>query len=96
MSENLSTELPVITNIDDLPKSVIEEFSNGEGTSVVKPAVTTTSKSEQSNTSTVKKSAVVEDENTDAVKAEVVKPKRKRRTKAEIEAAKAVEVEVKQ
>ena len=94
MSENLSAELPVITSIDDLPESAIEELTNGEGSVVdVKPVVKAAVKPEQHEISTNEEPSVVEEDTPIAVEPEVVKPKRKRRTKAEMEAARAAEAE---
>ena len=86
----MSDELPVISNIDDLPESAIEELTNGnEPAPVVEetPAAKAAAAPE-------KASAKTEDpteEHIVSVEAEVVKPKRKRRTKAEMEAARAAE-----
>jgi ribonuclease E len=94
MSENLSNieELPVITDIADLPESAIEELTSGvDSAEVTKPATKAATKPNISDAPESEESAVVED-NSDKVAAEEVKPKRKRRTKAEIEAEKAEEV----
>lgn len=98
MSENLSNieELPVITDIADLPESAIEELTSGaDSTEVTKPTTKSTTKAAtKSDIPDVPKSeepALVED-NSDKVVVEEVKPKRKRRTKAEIEVEKAEEV----
>lgn len=95
MSENISNELPVITSIDDLTETAIEELTNGDEIVVEEKIVTTKA---ASKTKVAKASELVEEvtevaETSDEPTAEVVeapaKPKRKRRTKAEIEADKA-------
>ena len=95
MSENLSNELPVITSIDDLTETAIEELTNGDEIVVEEKIVTTKA---ASKTKAIKASEPVEEvaevaETSNEPTAEVVealaKPKRKRRTKAEIEADKA-------
>ena len=97
----MSDELPVITSIDDLPETAIEELTCGNEPEVV------AEKSDKNAASNAKKvegpvaedalitEASVEDEKIKTVDAEVVKPKRKRRTKAEMEAARAAEAEAK-
>lgn len=53
MSENISNELPVITNIEDIPESALEELSGGQEAekpakkSTEKPAKKSTKKSEE-------------------------------------------------
>ena len=89
MSENISNELPVITSIEDLPETAIEELTGGNDPEVVaeKPATKAAAKPE-------KVEAPTEDptqEKIESVEVEPVKPKRKRRTKAEMEAARAAE-----
>ena len=94
MSENLSNieELPVITDITDLPESAIEELTSGvDSAEVTKPTTKAATKPDTPDAPKSEESAVVED-NSDKVAVEEVKPKRKRRTKAEIEAEKAEEV----
>lgn len=95
MSENLSNELPVITSIDDLPETAIEELTNGQEVVAEEKPATIKAKSK---TKAAKASEPVEEvaevvEVKEEPTAEVVdapaKPKRKRRTKAEIEADKA-------
>ena len=95
MSENLSNELPVITSIDDLPETAIEELTNGQ--EVVAEEKPTTIKA-KSKTKAAKASepveevaevAEVKEEPTAEVVEALAKPKRKRRTKAEIAADKA-------
>jgi len=61
MSENLSNELPVITNIDELPEIAIEELTNGQ--EVEKPAKkTSTAKTSTAKKSTKKSEEVAKDE----------------------------------
>ena len=86
MSENLFNELPVITSIDDLPETAIEELTDGqEIISEEKPAV-------KAATNPMPDTVIVEDASPIEELAPV-KPKRKRRTKAEIEADKAKDAE---
>lgn len=90
----MSDELPVITSIDDLPESSIEEFSNGESAAAAvsdeKPVTKAASKPSPVEVKSDKTEDPTE-EKIVSVEAEVVKPKRKRRTKAEMEAARAAE-----
>lgn len=95
MSENLSNieELPVITDIADLPESAVEELTSGnDSTEVTKPITKSASKSDIPDESNSEESAVMDD-NSDKATVEEVKPKRKRRTKAEIETEKAAKAE---
>lgn len=95
MSENLSNieELPVITDIADLPESAVEELTSGnDSTEVNKPITKSASKSDIPDEPKSEESAVTDD-NSDKATIEEVKPKRKRRTKAEIEAEKAAKAE---
>ena len=55
MSENLSNELPVITNIEDIPESALAELSGGQ--EAEKPAKKSTTKK-----STKKSEEVAKDE----------------------------------
>lgn len=90
MSENISNELPVITSIDDLPETAIEELTGGNEPEVVEDKPVTKAKTSQ------KSEPVAEVTEVPEVAEAPVKPKRKRRTKAEIEAeraAKAAEAE---
>lgn len=90
----MSDELPVITSIDELPESAIEEFTNGNEIEVSeKPTIKAAQNPEVVETSTdIPEEPKVDDAPVEEV-VKVEKPKRKRRTKAEIEAAKAAEVE---
>ena len=97
MSENISNELPVITSIEDLPETAIEELTCGNEPEVVaeKPAA----KSKKTMKAVeVPVSEVVPEPTENPVQEKIesaevaeVKPKRKRRTKAEMEAARAAE-----
>ena len=86
MSENISNELPVITSIDDLPETAIEELTGGNEPEVVEDKSVTNAKTSQ------KSEPVAEVTEVPEVAEAPVKPKRKRRTKAEIEADKAAKV----
>lgn len=83
MSENISNELPVITSIDDLPETAIAELTGGNEPEVVEDKPVTKAKTSQ------KSEPVAEVTEVHEVAEASVKPKRKRRTKAEIEAEKA-------
>lgn len=95
MSENISNELPVITSIDDLPETAIEELTNGQEVVAEEKLATAKAKSKTKATKAsepveeVAEVAEVKEEPTAEVVEAPAKPKRKRRTKAEIEADKA-------
>jgi hypothetical protein len=61
MSENISNELPVITNIEDIPESALEELTDGQETekSVKKSSA---SKKSEPKKSTKKSEEVAKDE----------------------------------
>ena len=86
MSENISNELPVITSIDDLTETAIEELTNGDEIVVEEKIVTTkaASKTKATKASEPVVEVVEVAETVDEPTAEVVdapaKPKRKRRT----------------
>ena len=61
MSENLSNELPVITSIDELPETAVEELTNGQ--EIEKPAKkTSTAKTSSTKKFTKKPEEVAKDE----------------------------------
>ena len=100
MSENISNELPVITSIDELPETAIEELTGGIEPEVVaeKPATKAAAKPKKAKKSEDVVEAPVPEttedptqEKIESVEVVEVKPKRKRRTKAEMEAARAAE-----
>ncbi len=82
MSENISNELPVITDIADLPESAIEELTSGNDAKEITKSSTKSAKVEAPK---VEDASV--DEKSEEVSVEEVKPKRKRKTKAETEKA---------
>ena len=95
MSENLSNieELPVITDIADLPESAVEELTSGNDSAEVTKLTTKAASKPDISDEPKSAESVVTDDNSDTATVEEVKPKRKRRTKAEIEAEKAAKAE---
>lgn len=91
----MSEELPVITSIDELPDSAIEELTDGNDIEVVeKKSANKASASPKKGEEVAEPAVDTAKETTDDVVDAEVKPKRKRRTKAEIEASKSVEADV--
>lgn len=92
MSENISNELPVITDIADLPESAIEELTSGnDAKEITKSSTKSSTKSAKvaEPQGEVAENAPAE-EKSEEVPVEEVKPKRKRKTKAETEKADSV------